>query len=167
MQILVNEKAVGKEQLKVTVDKLLGNVPLTFFGDPIGGSTGYAICLYDASDRRIATLRVNRPHDQCGPRACWKIASGTAYKYGDKLLASDGVLQLQLKAGMGDKGKVVAKGKRILAKGLTALPIGVAAALAGDSHATVQLLSSNAGCVTGTVTDVSDASSTYFKGSTP
>ena len=167
IQIQVNEKTFGKEQIKVKVDKLASGIPLAFFGDPVNGTTGYAVCIYNEANERVAALRVDRAHQQCGTAPCWKVAGGTTYKYADKLLASDGVLQLQLKSGPPATGKFQAKGKNNLAKGQMALPTGVAALLTGDRHATVQLMSSNAGCVTGTVDNVRDATPTLFKGTTP
>lgn len=165
--MLVNEKSFGREQIKVKVDKLLPSIPLAFFGDPVNGTTGYAVCLYNETNALVATLRVNRPHDQCGTQPCWKPVGTTGFKYGDKLLASDGMLQLLFKSGPAGTGKIVGKAKRNLAKGLTALPIGVAAKLTGNRHAMVQLMSSNAGCITGTVMSVREASDLSFKGSTP
>lgn len=166
VQILVNEKSFGKEQVKFLVDKLSVDLPLVFFGDPVTGPTGYAVCLYDATEARIASFTVDRPQQTCDTRPCWKlVASG--YKYVDKLLSADGVLQIQLKAGLSGTGRFLAKGKRNFAKGMTALPIGVAAQLEGDRHATVQLRASNGSCVTGTVTNISDASGTLFKGKAP
>jgi hypothetical protein len=47
------------------------------------------------------------------------------------------------------------------------MPVGVAAKLTGDRHATVQLMTSNAGCFTGMVSRVSSASALSFKGTTP
>ena len=165
--MLVNEKSFGKEQITVKIDKLLPTVPLSFFGDPINGSTGYALCLFDESNTLIATLRANRPRDLCGTVPCWKLVGGIGYKYSDKVLASDGVLQFLFRSGQAGTGKIVGKAKRNLGKGLTALPIGVAAQLTGDRRATVQLMSSNAGCLTGTVTNVREASGLLFKGTTP
>lgn len=163
----MNEKTFGKEQMKVKIDKLASTLPLTFFGDPVGGTTGYAVCIYAENNSRVATLRVNRPQQQCGTRPCWKIAGGTAYKYNDKLLTADGMLTVQLKAGPAGTGKFQAKAKRNLAKGQTAMPIGVAAQLTGNRHATVQLQSSNGGCLTGTVNTVTEADGSAFKGATP
>jgi hypothetical protein len=167
VQILVNEKSFGKEQIKVKVDKLVPNLPLAFFGDPLAGTTGYAVCLYSATNTLVAALRVNRPHDQCGTQPCWKVVGGIGYKYGDKVLAADGVLQLLFRSGPAGTGKVIAKAKRNLAKGLTALPIGVAPNLVGNRRATVQLMTSNAGCITGTATHVSEASPALFKATSP
>jgi hypothetical protein len=168
IQIQVNEKTFGKEQIKIKIDKLVSSVPLSFFGDPVTGTTGYAVCIYNESQALVATLRVDRPQQQCGTRPCWKIAGGTSYKYADKLLASYGMQTLQMKSGAAGTGKFAAKAKRNLAKSLGALlPTGVAPQLTGNRHATVQLMSSNAGCLTGTVDNVRDATPTLFKGTTP
>jgi hypothetical protein len=77
------------------------------------------------------------------------------------------VLQLSFKSGLASKGKVGAKAKNNAPKGLLNMPTGVTAQLAGDTDATVQILTSNAGCVTGTVTNIRDATPIFFKGTTP
>jgi hypothetical protein len=166
VQIQVKEP-FGKESIKVKIDKLASSLPLSFFGDPVTGTTGYAVCLYNEANQRVATLRVNRAQQTCGTRPCWKIAGSASYKYSDKLLASDGVLTLQMKSGAAGTGKFGAKGKNNISKGQMSLPTGVANQLVGNRHATVQLLSSNAGCLTGTVDDVREATPTSFKGTTP
>jgi len=169
VQIYVSEKTFGKEQIKVKIDKLAPDTTNTVarFGDPVNGTTGYAVCLYDENDVRVATLRVNRAGQMCGTKPCWKLVGGPGYKYSDKLLSSDGMLQLNFKSGLPTKGKVQAKAKNNLPKGLTQMPTGIAAALTGDREATAQIMTSNAGCVTGTVTTVKEASGVLFKGSTP
>ena len=164
----MNEKSAGKEKIQIKFDKLLSNTPPAFFGNPVSGTTGYAACIYDENEDLVATLRVNRAQDTCGTKPCWKALGGAGgFKYNDKALESDGVLQVLLKAGDASKGKVQVKGKRNAPKGQTALPVGVAAQLAGDASATVQLQSSNAGCITGAITNVKDNSSLLFKGQTP
>jgi hypothetical protein len=167
VQIQVNEKTPGKENIKVKIDKLTADTTLALFGDPIGGNTSYAVCLFNEDDVRIATMRVNRAGQQCGTRPCWKATGGPGYKFSDKLLASEGVLQLSLKSGLATKGKVGAKAKNNLPKGILNMPTGVAAQLIGDREATVQIVTSNAGCITGTVTNVRDATDILFKGTTP
>jgi hypothetical protein len=165
--IYVSEKTFGKEQIKIKIDKLVADTALSLFGDPIGGTTGYAVCLYDEGDTRIATLRVNRAQAQCGTKPCWKAIGGPGLKYSDKLLSADGVLQLSFKSGLATKGKAGAKAKNNLSKGITNMPTGVAAQLTGDREATVQIMTSNAGCLTGTVTNVRAANGVLFKGTTP
>lgn len=164
---MVNEKNFGKEQIKVTIDRLLSSVPVSLFGDPVDGTTAYTVCIYDQHDVAAAVLRVNRPREQCGTSPCWKSLRRAGYKYTDKLLAADGIVQILLKSGAAGTGKVVAKGKRNLAKGLTALPIGVAAKLTSSRHATVQVLVSDAGCFGGTVNRVTEADGIVFKGDAP
>jgi hypothetical protein len=93
--VLVNEKRFGKEQIKVKIDRLAGDVPLAFFGDPIASSTGYAVCLYDEHNALRAALHVDRPGATCGTKPCWKAVGGPGYKYTDRSLVSDGVLHRQ------------------------------------------------------------------------
>jgi hypothetical protein len=164
----VNEKKPGKEQIKLKIDKLLTATTPAFFGDPVGGTTAYAACIYDGSDTLVATLRVDRAQEFCGTKPCWKTLGGAGgFKYTDKALTSDGVNQVQLKAGDAGKGKVEVKGKRNEPKGQTALPTGVAPQLAGDTSATVQLHSNDAGCVTGDIVEIKDNTPILFKGQTP
>jgi hypothetical protein len=164
----VNEKSTGKEKIDIKLDKLAANTPPSFFGNPVTGTTAYAACIYDEEDDLVATLRVNRAQGTCGTKPCWKELGGAGgFKYNDKELTADGVLKILLKAGDAGKGKAQVKGKRNAPKGQTALPIGVAAQLAGDTSATVQLHSSNAGCITGDITNVKDNTSILFKGQTP
>ena len=163
----MNEKRFGKEQIKVKIDRLPIDVPIAFFGDPIGGSTGYAVCLYDEANALRASLLVDRPGAMCGTKPCWKLVGGPGYKYTDRALVSDGVLQLFMKSGLAGKPKMILKAKNDLPHSVTNLPTGVAAHLIGDRHATVQMMSSNAGCLTGAVTDVRAADGLIFKGTNP
>jgi hypothetical protein len=165
--VLVNEKRFGKEQIKVKIDRLAGDVPLAFFGDPIASSTGYAVCLYDEHNALRAALHVDRPGATCGTKPCWKAVGGPGYKYTDRSLVSDGVLQLFVKSGVGGKAKMILKAKNDLAHAITNLPTGVAAGFIGNRSATVQMMSNNAGCLTGNVNDVKDADGIVFKGTNP
>ena len=167
VQIQVNERSFGKEQIKVKVDTLGSTLPLSFFGDPIAGNTNYAICLYDAKETLVGTLAVNRPQELCGARTCWNFLKTTGYKYVDKELTAHGVLQIQVKSGPAGTGRFSAKAKRNLAKGMLAMPVDITPQLEGDRHATVQLQLNNGSCVTGTVTNISDADEKLFKGKTP
>src|SRR5262249_18240750 len=111
VQLQVVEKTPGKEQIKAKIDKLALDTPLAVFGDPVNGQTDYAVCLYDGSGTRIATLGIPHTHATCGTKPCWKASGTTTVKYTDKTLSSDGVLQLQLKGGAATKGKVSFKAK--------------------------------------------------------
>jgi len=111
-------------------------------------------------------MQVDEAGDLCDGKPCWKAVSTKGYKYGDKLAAADGITKLQGIGGDAGKGKVQAKGQNKASKGLTALPTGIAAALASDTQATVQILTSDAACFGATLTDVKIADGLQFKANT-
>jgi hypothetical protein len=166
-QIQVVEKTAGKEQIKIKLDKLSADTAPAVFGDPVNGGTDYAVCLYDGSDARVATLCIPRTQQTCGTKPCWKASGTTGFKYTDKTLSSDGVLQLQLKGGAATKGKVGFKAKNNGSKGQLLMPTGVAAQLAGDLQATAQVHLSDGTCFSGTVTNIRDNTALLFKGTQP
>ena len=51
--LMVNEKSAGKEKVKISLTKLIPAVSKTQFGDPVTGTTSYAVCIYDASDQLV------------------------------------------------------------------------------------------------------------------
>ena len=163
----MNEKTFGKEQIKVKVDHLATSIPLSFFGDPVTGTTSYALCLYDHTNALAGALRIVRAQATCGTRPCWKLTGTTGYKYADKLLTSDGVLQIVLKSGLATKGKALVKAKNDLGHGLRNMPTGIVSNLMANATATAQILSSNGGCVTGTAVTVREADNIIFKASAP
>jgi hypothetical protein len=169
VQLLVNEKRSGKEQIAIVLGRLVADTPPAAFGDPIASRTGYALCVYDPTDRLVAALRVDRAGTLCGNKPCWKSANGRGWKYTDKRLGADGVLQLLLKSGAPGKGKVVAKAKNDAAKGSTAMPTGVAASLAGNGSASavVQLRIDGGGCMGGTAQRVRQSTDRLFKATAP
>jgi len=93
--------------------------------------------------------------------------STKGYKYGDKTLSADGIQKIVGKGGDPGKGSIQAKGKNNAAKGQTALPTGIAALLASDTKATVQILTDDAACFTGTATTVQKADGLVFKAKAP
>jgi hypothetical protein len=165
--VLVNEKTFGKEKLKVQLDRIIPPVTPPQFGDPVGGTTTYAVCLYDQTDGLVATMRVARAGAQCGTSPCWKVLSGKGIKYSDKLLEADGIQQIVAKGGEAGKGKIVIKGKNDIGRGQMSLPTRVAVPLAGNRRATAQLVSTDAACFSGTATSVSTADGLVFKGTAP
>jgi len=164
----VNERSFGKEKLKLVVDKIVPPVSQGQLGDPVQGTTAYAICLYDESDTLAATLRVNRPGAVCnGTTPCWKSVSGPGLKYNDKFLVANGVQQILLKSGDAGHGKVVVKGKNDIGNGRTNMPVGVAAMFLGDRRATAQVLTSNASCFSIALPTVKNADGQLFKAVSP
>jgi hypothetical protein len=86
------------------------------FGDPLG-SGWLGLCLYDKAGGLPALVRALDipPGDTCGGKPCWKDLP-TGYKYGDRLLASDGVQRVVLKAGVDGKAAIAVRAKgRLLA----------------------------------------------------
>jgi hypothetical protein len=107
---------------------------LADLGDPIGGSTGYVLCVYDtqASVPRVA-LRAHAPAGGvCKGRPCWRPSGTTGLRYDDRDLSPDGIQSLKIKAASAEKASLTlkAKGDRLA---LPALP------LAQDPSVTVQL----------------------------
>jgi hypothetical protein len=161
--LIVNEKTVGKEKLKVSLKNLQSMVTQSEFGDPVGGSTAYKICIYDAANVLTGEYTVAQAGAMCGAEPCWSEKSGKGYKYKDKGTTADGVLKMNLFGGDAGKGKVLVIGKNTAAT----MPTGVAAALENEASATVQVLASGASCFGMTVTQVKKADGTLFKATAP
>ncbi len=163
--LLVGEKKAGKEKIKVVLKKLQSAVLQSQYGDPATGDTSYAICIYDDLDQLVGEISVARAGALCGspPVPCWVAVKTKGYKYKDKSASADGILKMVLMGGDSGKGKANAIGKNNSSKGQNALPTGIAPLLQNNSHATVQLLTSNADCFGVTVTDVKKADGAVFK----
>jgi hypothetical protein len=159
----VDEKKPGKEKLKVKLTKLQPAVMQTQFGDPVTGSTAYAICIYDAANQLQGSYTIERAGDTCNGAPCWAPISDKGYKYGDKGGDADGVLKMKLIGGDPGKGKIKVVGKNTTGQ----LPLGVAALLQDEPSATVQVLTSDASCFGVGLTQVKKADGTVFKASKP
>jgi hypothetical protein len=136
----VDEKTAGKEKLKVKLTKLQSTVTQSQFGDPVAGSTAYAICIYDSADQLKGTYTIDRAGDTCDGKPCWAAISDKGYKYGDKNGSADGIVKMKVSGGPAGKGKVKVIGKNATGQ----LPLGVAALLQCQTSATVQVLTSDA-----------------------
>lgn len=86
------------------------------FKDPVGGSAGYRVCVYDASAnpqplREAAVL----PGGTCGSKPCWKVVGSLlapkGYAYKNALAKPDGITDVKLTAGIAGKAKIAVKGK--------------------------------------------------------
>lgn len=157
--LLVNEKKPGKEKLKIVLKKLLPAVAPSQFGDPVGGSTAYKVCIYNGANAFSGEYTVARAGDTCGTQPCWSSVTGKGYKYKDAGTTTDGILKINALGGAASKGKVLVLGKNKTAT----LPLGVAAALQNQTSATVQVLTSDAACFGATLTQVKKADGTLFK----
>jgi hypothetical protein len=160
----VDEKKPGKEKMKVMLGKLQAAVTQGQFGDPVNGSTAYAVCLYDAAQVLRGEYSVVRAGAMCGNKPCWKALSDKGYLYKDKDGTADGITQVKLTGGDAGKGSVKIQGKNSSGN----LPTGVVAGLLNNpSGATAQVLSSNGVCFSIGLTDVKKADVTAFKANGP
>lgn len=160
----VDEKKPGKEKLKVQLGKLQAAVTQGQFGDPVNGSTVYAVCVYDAADVLRGEYSLAQAGAMCGGKPCWKAVSTKGYQYKDKAAAADGLTQVKMIGGDVGKGSIKLQGKNSSGN----LPTGVVAGLLNNpTGATVQILTSNAACFGLGLTDVKKADSTAFKANGP
>lgn len=167
--LIVSEQPSGKAKLKASLKKLAPAVPLEQFGDPVAGSTAYAVCIYDQDEALRGEIAVVRAGASCGSPAkpCWETISDKGYKYGDKSTSANGIAKIVAAGGDSGKGKVVAEGKNSPSMGQTSLPTGIAAALESNTEATVQVVTSDAGCFGVTVSDVKKADGVTFSATGP
>ncbi len=103
-------------------------------GNPIGGATGYHLCLYDLSGP-FSTLAVRAAIPAgglCHGKPCWSAAGSSGLGYRDRDASPDGITSVALKAGATGKTMITLKGKGAF---LPALPL----PLAQDPTVTVQL----------------------------
>jgi hypothetical protein len=156
--LLVNEKAPGKEKLKVVFTKLQSAITPNQFGDPVNGNTAYHVCVYDPDDQLRGEYTVDRAGDTCNNgKPCWAAVPNKGYKYADKATTADGILKMSVSGGAAGKGKVIVGGKN-----LGTMPLGVAAALSGQPSATVQVVASDGICVGMTLGKVKKADGVIF-----
>jgi hypothetical protein len=108
-----DKEGTAKDQVKFGWKKNLVELSTPSLGDPLT-DTGYTLCVYDyAAD--VPALRISArvgPGGTCGTKPCWK-ANGplTAFKYGDKTGASEGITKVQLKSGVAGKAKAAVQAK--------------------------------------------------------
>jgi hypothetical protein len=158
--LLVSEKSMGKEKMKVALKKLLPAVDPNQFGDPVTGSTAYKVCIYDAADQLAGEYTLAQAGESCDGKPCWSAVSGKGYKYKDKSTTTDGFLKMNLFGGDPGKGKVLVGAKNKT----STLPLGIAAALQNQTSATVQVLtSSGASCFGMNLPQVKKADGEQFK----
>jgi DNA-binding beta-propeller fold protein YncE len=106
----INERNPGNERLKGTLQNLAGATTQSDFGDPVGGSTRYDLCIYSPGGSLVGEMTVDRAGQTCGTRPCWKPVSTLGYRYTDKNAASDGIKSIVTKGGAVGKGSVKLKG---------------------------------------------------------
>jgi len=166
-RLQVNEKTTGRESVSIALKKLAQTTTQSSFGDPVTGETSVALCIYDGAGALRGGMDVSRSGQFCGSKPCWRAISDKGFQYGDRYAASGGTTKIQMKSGAVEKGQVQAKAANNAGQGETALAVGLAAALEGETQATVQIVESDAACFSATLTDVTTSDSLQFKASTP
>jgi hypothetical protein len=89
------------------------------------------------------------------------------YRYRDRDASSSGVHVLIARGGPPGTGRLVAKARNNDAKNQSAMPLDIAAALAGAESARAQLVSSDATCFESVLTDVRLADGSVFRAKSP
>jgi len=159
---LLIKDATGKEKLLI---KMTGGPALaqTDFGDPLStGGTAYNACIYNDANTLVGSLTVDRAGATCGSDPCWKAIGGMppggkGYKYKDDTLSASGVAKIIYKSGAAGTSKLLVKGSG------SNLPHNVAVGLQSTANATVQVRSSDAHCLSLTVTDIKKHDTNFFK----
>ena len=107
-----------------------GSVGAGAFGNPVTGSTSYALCVYD--DGALVARRAITGGGECDFVDCWTTNSKGLLKYKNKFGNADGITKVALKPDATGKAKIQVKGKG----GASPLPL----PLTDGSHVTVQLV---------------------------
>lgn len=162
-QLLVDERTAGKERLGLQWKQLGSATTATGFGDPVSGALGVAACLYRDDGMLVQGYVVDRGGHSCSGKPCWKAKSDTGWTYVDARTAADGIAKIGFASGAAGKGTVSAQGRNVASKGQTSLATGIAAALVGQTHPTIQLVTSNGFCVGATLNDVTKDDGVQFK----
>jgi cysteine-rich repeat protein len=142
----IDERKPGSEKLKIGLKKLVDAVAAADFGDPVAGETVHRICVYDDALQLQLDIEVDRSGDFCGEGPCWKSLGAKGLVYADPVAAAEGIFKITAKPGSARKGAISIQGKNDPKKGLTALPTGVAASLAGSTQVRVRFLASDGLC---------------------
>jgi cysteine-rich repeat protein len=152
-QLSVNEKKAGKEKLKLQWKKVTTPTTQGAFGDPVTGTARVALCIYGDGGTLVRGFVVDQGGQSCGEKPCWAVKGTKGYGYKDKTAASDGITKIGYGSGDAGKGKADAAGSNNVSKGQTALSTGVAAALAGNTQPTIQMVTSAGLCIGATMTE--------------
>lgn len=164
-QLVLKETTPGREKIVVKMKK--GPALLAEdFGDPLSpGGTAYTLCLFDDAGALVGQATVDRAGQaDCAGKDCWRALGPLGFQYRDRDLTSDGMQSVRLKGGSEGASLLLWKGKNNASKGQVALPVPLAAGLAGSTEAIVQVHTDDGtGCFTSTLGDVSRSDPDFFK----
>jgi hypothetical protein len=111
------------------------------FGDPVTGTTEYALCLYDQTagvPSLVLGVQVP-PGGTCADRPCWRPTRVGGFRYRDPDLTRGGVRGIFLRPGVAGRARVAVRARGIPLP-LPTMP------LAQDPTVTVQLVNSEGQC---------------------
>lgn len=117
-------------------------VALAELGDPVGGATSFALCLYDTTGGTPSLAHppiVVPGGGACRGKPCWKALGTSGVKRSDRDRAPDGVESVVLRAGPAGKSSIV-----LVARGASLAPPPLP--FAQEPAVTVQLRGSNGAC---------------------
>jgi hypothetical protein len=160
----IDERKPGSEKLQIKLGKgsSLTETDMGDFGSAIGPAA--SMCVYNAAHSLVGEFIIDAAGTTCETKPCWTsigapYPDGKGFGFKDKTGAHSGVTQLKLTAG--DAGKTKAQGK---ASGKTAhMPLGTAAALAGNASATVQIRNSTPLCLSASLGTITKDASGLFR----
>ena len=161
--LAIDERTPGRERLAASVRRFAGETGTAELGDPIGGASAYSTCVYDQSGTLVGALRVDRAGATCGFKPCWKPIKSIGSRYTDEQGSADGVVKLVVRGGAAGRGALVIRAANRAAAGMTSLPTGLAAALAANGSATIQVAASDGACLAATLPTVRVADGMRFK----
>jgi hypothetical protein len=164
----VNERKAGAEKLSLRLGKGPALTQADFRDPTASGGSAVALCIYDDAGARVAALEVERAGELCVGKACWKSLGnpppdGKGFAYKDAAASADGVRSLALKGGAAGKSSLACVAANKEAKGQTALPTGIAAALQDATSVTLQVRISDGACFSRTLTQITKQESDRFK----
>lgn len=164
-QLVIKETKPGKEKILAKMKR--GPALLAAdFGDPLSpGGTAYTLCLFDEVGALVGEATVDRAgRTDCADKECWRSLGPLGFQFKDKDLSSNGTQVLRLKGGPEGSSLLLWKGKNNAPKGQLALPVPLAAGLAGSQSATVQVHTDDGtGCFSTSLGDVSRSEPNFFK----
>jgi len=165
----VKEGKAGSEKLKASLKGFELATMLSDFGDPVGGTTAYDLCVYDDQAQLVTALGVRRGGQSCGARqkSCWKAKGGKGWSYRDPDSSADGVKKLSVTSGAEGKGKLQLLAGNRLKKNQFSLPAGTASALEGAEGATLQVRASDGSCFGAALGTVKKSDGEQFKATKP
>src|SRR5207249_10059728 len=85
---------------------------LADFKDPVNGSAGYRVCLYDSSGTAQPLMETAIPPGGiCGTRPCWRTSGTTGFRYKNADAMPDAITAATLRSGVTGRASLAVKGK--------------------------------------------------------